>query len=183
MYNHLENTTMAKNVYTHSIDLKRLSIKNAPRDEFSAKVASIEYRGYDVEQCSDGRKIVITKPGGKSAYGRPKKEDILVFIYNPDNDSLWQISHKQILDDITAKCAESAEEGKKLIALLERTFNGEDPDDFISEILALSFKTGEKPEELIKAYKWIWAQEDVNYPKGEGRRMSWKSYEDLLSKL
>ena len=39
------------------------------------KLIDLPYRGYEVEELSDGRKIVITKPGGKSVYGRPKKED------------------------------------------------------------------------------------------------------------
>ena len=95
---------MAKNVYSHSIDLKKINLRNAPRAEFMKQVAAIEYRGYEVEQCDDGRNIVITKPGGKSVYGHPKKEDILVFIYDPSKTSLWQISHKQILEDVTAKC-------------------------------------------------------------------------------
>ena len=54
---------MAKNVYSHSIDLKTLTITNAPREVFAEKVIGIGYRGYEVEQCDDGRKIVITKPG------------------------------------------------------------------------------------------------------------------------
>ncbi len=174
---------MAKNIYSHSIDLKKLDIKNAPREEFAEKVMAIEYRGYEVEQCDDGRKIVITKPGGKSVYGHPKKEDMLVFIYSPEDNSLWQISHQQILDDITAKCEEDSAEGKKLISLLERTLNGEEPNDFIDDIRALSFQTGEQSEALIKAYKWIWGQEDVNYPNGEGRFMSWAAYKDLLKTL
>lgn len=174
---------MAKNIYSHSIDLKRLAIKNAPRQVFAQQIINIEYRGYEVEQCDDGRKIVITKPGGKSVFGHPKKEDILVFIYNPQNNELWQISHKQILEDVTAKCAENPPEGKKLIALLERTLNGEEPNNFISDIRSLSFQTGEHPEELIKAYKWIWGQEDVNYPNGQGRLMSWEAYEELLKSL
>lgn len=174
---------MAKNIYSHSIDLKKLDIRNAPRKEFAEKVIAIEYRGYEVEQCDDGRKIVITKPGGKSVFGRPKKEDILVFIYTPDDNSLWQISHQQILDDVTAKCKENSTEGKKLISLLERTLNGEEPNDFIDAIRALSFQTGEKSEALIKAYKWIWGQEDVNYPNGEGRLMSWAAYKELLKTL
>lgn len=174
----------AKNIYVHSIDLAPLNIKNAPREEFAEKVRKIEYRGYEVEQCDDGRKIVITKPGGKKAkYGIPLKEDILVFIYNPNNNSLWQISHQQILDDIMAKCEENPAEGKKLIALLERTLRGEEPNDFIADIRSLSFQTGEKPEELIKAYKWIWGQEDVNYPNGDGRFMSWGAYEELRKNL
>ena len=174
---------MAKNVYSHSIDLKKLTITNAPREEFAEKVIGIEYRGYEVEQCDDGRKIVITKPGGKSVFGHPKKEDIQVFIYNPENSELWQISHKQILEDVTAKCEENPEEGKKLIALLEKTLNGEEPNDFIADIRNLSFQTGEHPEELIKAYKWIWGQEDVNYPNGEGRLLSWGAYKELLESL
>lgn len=174
---------MAKNVYSHTIDLKKLNICNAPREEFAEKVIAIEYRGYEVEQCDDGRKIVITKPGGKSVFGRPKKEDILVFIFDPSDNSLWQISHQQILDDVTAKCEENPAEGKKLIALLERTLKGEEPNDFIADIRALSFQSGEKSEELIKAYKWIWGQEDVNYPNGEGRFLSWAAYEELLKNL
>lgn len=174
---------MAKNIYSHSIDLRKLNISNAPREEFAQKIVDIEYRGYEVEQCEDGRKVVITKPGGKSVYGHPKKEDILVFIYNPENSELWQISHKQILEDIKSKCEENPEEGRKLIALLEKTLNGEEPTDFLTDILNLSFQVGERPEELIKAYKWIWGQEDVNYPNGEGRFMSWEAYKELLASL
>ena len=55
---------MAKNIYSHTIDLKELNVRNAPREEFAKQVIAIEYRGYEVEQCEDGRKIVITKPGG-----------------------------------------------------------------------------------------------------------------------
>lgn len=174
---------MAKNIYSHTIDLKKLNIRNAPREEFAEKVIAVEYRGYEVEQCDDGRKIVITKPGGKRVFGYPKKEDILVFIFNPNDNSLWQISHQQILDDVTAKCKENPTEGKNLIALLKRTLDGDEPDDFIDDIRKLSFKSGDRPEELIKAYKWIWGQEDVNYPNGDGRFLSWKAYEELLKNL
>ena len=174
---------MAKNVYSHTIDLKKLNIRNAPREEFAEKVIAIEYRGYEVEQCDDGRKIVITKPGGKRVYGSPKKEDILVFIFDSRNNSLWQISHPQILNDVTAKCKENPAEGKRLIALLERTLWGEEPNDFIADIRSLSFQTGEKPEELIHAHKWIWGQEDVNYPNGNGRFLSWGAYEELRKNL
>ena len=67
--------------------------------------------------------------------------------------------------------------------LLEKTLNGEEPSDFIEEINNLKFQNGESPESLIKAYKWIWGQEDVNYPNGEGRKMSWKGIEELKNKL
>lgn len=172
-----------KNYYKHSIDLKKLVIKNDTRENFVRKLEQIEYRGYEVEQLADGRKIVITKPGGKSVYGRPKKEDFLVFIFQPKENGLWQITHKQILEDLYLKSEESTEETLKLITLLERTLNGEEPDNFIDEISALKFQNGESPESLIKAYKWIWGQEDVNYPKGKGRNMSWENIEELKNKI
>ena len=98
---------MKKNYYTHSIDLKKIETKNKPRKEFVKILEKIEYRGYEVEQLKNGNKIVITKPGGKSVYGRPKKEDFLVFIYNPKESGLWQITHKQIFQDIEEKSQEN----------------------------------------------------------------------------
>lgn len=172
-----------KNIYKHTIELKKIHVENTDKKTFSQNLIDLPYRGYEVEDISDGRKIVITKPGGKSVYGRPKKEDFLVFIYNSEDDSLWQISHNQILEDVSNKVQENKEEAKKFLFLMERTFNGEEPDDFIDEIKKLRFSSGESPEALIKAYKWIWGQEDVNYPAGEGRLMSWKIYQEIISKL
>lgn len=172
-----------KNYYKHTIDLKKIEVRNDIKVNFVQKLEDIEYRGYEVEQLADGRKIVITKPGGKSVYGRPKKEDFLVFIFEPNENGLWQITHGQILDDLYLKSKESITETLKLIRLLERTLKGEEPNDFLDEIFALNFQNGENPESLIKVYKWIWGQEDVNYPNGEGRKMSWNAIEELRKKL
>lgn len=172
-----------KNNYTHKIDLKKIKIRNNTIDNFRLCLEEIEYRGYEVEQLNDNRKIVITKPGGKSIYGRPKKEDFLVYIFNEVDNTLWQITHKQILEDLYAKSKEDAIKTLELIDLLERTFKGEEPEDFIDNILLLKFAEGENPEALIKVYKWIWGQEDVNYPNGEGRKMSWVGIEELKTEL
>ncbi len=174
---------MAKNIYTHSIDLERRTIKNAPREIFAQSLKELPYRGYEVEKIADGTSIVITKPGGKSVYGRPKKEDFLVYIHNPQENTLWQITHKQIFEDIQNKAEEDATQTKQLLSLLERVQNGEDPDDFIDEINALKFNQGELPETFLKVYKWIWGQEDVNYPNGDGRKMSWRSLKEFGNKL
>lgn len=170
-----------KNIYHHNIDLKKIRIENTDKAIFSEKLINLPYRGYEVEELSDGRKIVITKPGGKTIFGRPKKEDFLVFIFDPTNESLWQISHKQILEDIQSKIKENKVEAKKFLLLMEKAYNGEEPDNYIKDICALNFSSGETPEALIKAYKWIWGQEDVNYPNGEGRLMSWKTYQKIIS--
>ena len=66
----------------------------------------------------------------------------------------------------------------ELFKLFEKTYNGEEPNDFIDEIRSLKFSSGESPEALIKTYKWIWGQEDVNYPNKLGRAMSWEGFKN-----
>ena len=172
-----------KNKYNHSIDLQELHIRNMERKAFAQAIIDIKYRGYEVEQLGDGRKIAITKPGGKKAFGRPYKEDIMVFIFDPADNSLWQISHDQILEDVKAKIDEDKRQGKLFLKYLEKTYKGEEPEDFIEEIRKLNFTSGETPEALIKAYKWIWGQEDVNYPTKAGRALSWQGFQELIDSL
>jgi len=62
-----------KNIYTHNIDLKELHIKNAIPKDFAIEIEKIPYRGYEVEDISDGR---------------IRKEDYFVFIYNPTEQTL-----------------------------------------------------------------------------------------------
>jgi hypothetical protein len=174
---------MAKrNIYKHSIDLKHLRIKNAGRTEFAARLEEIPYRGYEVEDISDGRKIVIVKPGGKQAWGKMRKEDFFVFIHNPSEQSLWQITHKQILEDLNQKAGVDPIATIEILKAFERVYKGEDPDDVL-QFARLNNPVGEIPEALLKAYKWIWGQEDVNYPTGKGRDMSWEGIKELLQKL
>lgn len=49
-----------KNLYQHSIDLKKICIDNTDKDSFSQKLMNLPYRGYEVEELPDNRKIVIT---------------------------------------------------------------------------------------------------------------------------
>lgn len=166
---------MKKNIYTHGIELSNLQIKNRPREEFRKLLEKVEYRGYEVEQLADGRRIVITKPGGKFTYGRIRREDFMVWVYNPSDSTLWLITHKDIYNDLEEKGKVNPEEAIKIIDALERIYNGEDPDDVLKSA-KLNNPIGEPPELLLKAYKWIWGQEDCNYPEGKGRAMSWEGW-------
>ncbi|MFC1511627.1 hypothetical protein ACFL5H_00330 [Candidatus Latescibacterota bacterium] len=171
-----------KNIYKHTIDLKQLRIKNAERYEFAQKLEEIPYRGYEVEDISDGRKIVIVKPGGKQAWGKMRKEDFFVFIFNPSEQSLWQITHKQIHEDLKEKAKVDKESTIEILTAFKKVYHGEEPDDILKD-MPLHNPTGENPEALLKAYKWIWGQEDVNYPTGQGRTMSWEGIKELLESL
>jgi len=171
-----------RNIYKHSIDLKQLRIRNTEPNEFAKRLEEVPYRGYEVESITDGRKIVIVKLGGKQAWGKMRKEDFFVFIYNPSEQSLWQITHKQIHEDLKEKAEADKDTTIEILKAFERVYYGEDPDDILKSIV-LNNPTGENPEALLKAYKWIWGQEDVNYPTGQGRAMSWKGLKELLEIL
>jgi len=112
----------------------------------------IKYRGYEVEQLSDGRKIVITKPGGKFTFGKIRREDFMVWVYNPDDLTLWLISHKDIYNELEEKGKINPCETIKIINALEEVFNGKDPEDVLKD-KKLNNPTGEPPEVLLKAYK------------------------------
>ncbi|MBI2100353.1 MAG: hypothetical protein HYT48_03400 [Candidatus Vogelbacteria bacterium] len=162
-----------KNIYTHGIDLTNINIKNAAPEIFRKEVEGIAYRGYKVEDISDGRKIVITKPGGKFVFGSIKREDFMVWIYAPKEKGLYLISHRNVLEDLEAKGLADPQEAIEIIYALERVYRGEDPEDVL-KTATLPNPIGESPEVLLKAYKWIWGQEDANYPDGKGRAMSWE---------
>jgi len=164
-----------KNIYTHDINLEKLSIKNAPSKEFAEIIEKIPYKGYEVESVSDGRKIVIVKPGGKQSFGKIRKEDFFVFIYNPIDKTLWQITHGQIKEYILEKAKTDKQEAIKILRALERVYCGDEPDEVLKTI-KLEIASDVTPEALLKAYKWIWGQEDVNYPTGKGRAMSWEGW-------
>ena len=175
---------MKKNVYKHGIELAHLRIKNKPREEFRKHLEKVKYRGYEVEQLEDGRKIVITKPGGKFVFGKVKREDFMVWVYNPNDSTLWLISHKDIYKDLEEKGKNNPQKTIEIINALEKVFDGEEPDDVLKcTDLNTSIVIGEPTELLLKAYKWIWGQEDCNYPEGEGREMSMKNLRGLRKKL
>jgi len=171
-----------RNIYTHEIELMHLEIRNKPREQFRRLLENVKYRGYEVEELADGRKIVITKPGGKFVFGKVKREDFMVWVYDPRESTLWLISHKDIYNDLEEKGRVNPEETIKIIDALETVFNGEEPSEVL-KLTKLNSPNGESPEVLLKAYKWIWGQEDCNYPEGEGREMSMKGIRELRERL
>ena len=170
--------------YAASIRRVPLSIPNAPREEFRAKLESVPFLGYEVEHLEDGRTICITKPGGKNAYGRMKVHDFMVWVYDDKAKSCWRISHEEIKEDLQGKIQASPTKGKLVIRALKRVCEGEEPDAVLGlgKLAGLrSGLPGEPPDLIVKAYKWIFGQEDCNYPTGEGRDMAMSGILELVS--
>ncbi|MBL7061255.1 MAG: hypothetical protein ISS54_00775 [Dehalococcoidia bacterium] len=158
------------------VKLERCRIKNAPPEEFCKQVIALPQLGYEVEDLSDGRKIVLTKPGGKSV------NDIMVWVYEGPGGTHWRPSHGQIKKDLQLKLSYHKDNGLAIIEALEKVYEGVEPDDILSADPLLARNLPGLPVDLIlKAYKWIWAQEDMNYPppRFEGRAMSMRGIREL----
>ena len=78
-------------------------------------------------------------------------------------------------DDLVEKSQNGKDQTIKLLQAFEQAYIGKEPDEILQK-MEIATSTGESPEVLLKAYKWIWGQEDVNYPTGKGRAMSWEGW-------
>ena len=166
---------MVNKIFKYKVNLIPLSIENKERNAFRNELNSIPYLLYEVESLNNGGKIVINKPGGKRNFGRLSRNDFMVFVYNPQEDDLWLISHGEIADDIAIKYENNPDETILLLKGLYRVCCGEEPDNVIT-ILCLNNTVGIAVETILKVYKWIWGQEDCNYsnPNSAGRWLSMK---------
>lgn len=162
---------MANKIFKYNVNLVPLRIENQEQNGFREKLYDIPYLLYEVEQLSTGEVIAINKPGGKRNFGRLSRDDFMVFIFNPYEQSLWLISHNEISDDIAEKYAYDRNSAEKLIKGLYRVCCGEEPDNVIID-WKLEDTIGIPVETLLKVYKWIWGQEDCNYPNKAGRWLS-----------
>lgn len=158
------------------IKTEEMRIKNAPPSEFREKILQLPLLAYEVETLSNSRKILVTKPGGKSV------DNIMVWVFEGPEESHWRPSHGMIYRDIEQKIAHDKKEGLAVLEALERVYRGKDPEDILAENPELGKNLPGLPTDLIlKAYKWIWVQEDCNYPppRFEGREMSMKELRKL----
>jgi hypothetical protein len=165
--------------YPGTITLFKIEIRNSAPTEFRKRLEALPFLAYHVETLLDRRKVCITKPGGKSPFARMKVNDFMVWIYDEEKSDRWRISHDEIHEDVKLKLKADKRLGSKLVDTMLAVCKGAEPSDIIAqhsfqELLQLP---GLPVDLILKAYKWIWGQEDCNYPTGEGR---WKSMDWIL---
>lgn len=173
---------MASKAFKYKVNLHPLKIGNKEQGAFRNELNEIPYLLYEVEQLADGSKIVINKPGGKrDRWKRLSRDDFMVFIYVPQEESLWLISHKELEEDLLNKNELNPLETTKLIKGLYLVCVGKEPDTVIEE-LRLSNISGIPVDTFLKVYKWIWGQEDCNYNKPEYKGR-WFSMESIFKRF
>ena len=170
---------MSNKIFKYDVNLVKLQIENQEQDAFRDELNNIPYLLYEVENLATGEIIAINKPGGKMNFGSLSRDDFMVFIFNPDEQSLWLISHGEISDDIAEKYDYDKRNALLLIEGLYNVCCGDEPDEVIYR-LRLKDTIGIPVETILKVYKWIWGQEDCNYPTKEGR---WLSMNALLDRF
>jgi hypothetical protein len=149
-------------------------------------LVEVPFLGYEVENLADGRKIIITKPGGKiSRGGQMLVHDFQVWIYNEDTGERWRISHGEIKEDIRMKLEADKTKGKLVIEALKKVHEGVEPETLKSYDKLVESLPGFSLELILKAYKWIFGQEDCNYPppRFQGRDMAMEGILELLSDI
>ncbi|MFQ7317453.1 MAG: hypothetical protein ACLRO0_01625, partial [Massilimicrobiota timonensis] len=85
----------------------------------------------------------------------------------------------EISDDIERKYELDRRNAEMLIEALYRVCCGFEPD-FVLQRIPVEDSVGIPVETILKVYKWIWGQEDCNYPTKEGR---WLSMHALLERF
>ncbi len=170
---------MDNKIFKYNVNLVPLSIENQEQDAFRDELYNIPYLLYEVENLSNGEIIAINKPGGKRNFGRLSRDDFMVFIFNPYEQSLWLISHSEISDDIAEKYDFDRISAVNIVKGLYRVCCGAEPNAVIAD-LQLEDTVGIPVETILKVYKWIWGQEDCNYPTKAGR---WLSMNALLERF
>ena len=172
---------MANKPFRYDAQLVVLNVPNSEQESFRKRLLGIPYLLYEVETLSNGDKIVINKPGGKRNFGRLCRDDFMVFIYHISDNTLWLISHPELFDDIMRKKEYDYNVALEIVHGLCLICCGQEPSDVI-ESLRLSNIVGLPVETIFKVYKWIWGQEDCNYPTKQGRWLSMNAILEAFGK-
>jgi len=134
------------------------------KTEYRKKGKGVVFR-YPVEHLSNDQLLYIVRPGHK------KNFDFKVDVAT--SYGLGSGSHKEIALDLRKKNSKNPRKFKKLWQAIADIYHCKESDiDVISKKrvgLKRPFKSGAKPELLLKVIKWLFIMEDIVYWDNEGR--------------
>jgi len=118
---------------------------------------------YYVETLADGRRIYLLRPTWKN-----KGIDFQVCVEKMKDGKDAKPSHQDVFNDLNLKTKEDSEKEKRLLKLIDRVWNCEDPEDILKDN-HLEFKSGYSVEMLLKIVKWLFIEQDITYWNYDGR--------------
>jgi len=134
------------------------------KTEYRKKGKGVVFR-YPVENLPDGQVLYIVRPGHKKNFDF--KVDVVI------NYGFGNGSHEEIALDLRKKNLKNPKKFKKLWQAIAEIYHCKENDvDVILKTrggLKRPFKSGGKPEPLLKVIKWLFIMEDIVYWDNEGR--------------
>ncbi len=128
---------------------------------------------YNVEKLRDGGRIFLLKPTFLN-----KGIDFQVWVEGMKNGKDARPSHSDVFNDLKIKKKEDLKEFPKLMTLIERVWNCEEPD-VILKSSNLQFREGFSIELLLKILKWLFIEQDITYWNYDGRGMLKQAIDDV----
>ncbi len=139
-------------------------LPNGPFDTFPRATLALGDGVHLVERLLDGRYVGVTKPGYKGTH------DFSVALFERDRETRGRaLSHVDMLHDFHRALMADHRLGLQFIDHAFEVFGGAEPPERLPSV-----ETAHAPDFILKSLKWIWAQEDVNYPmpRLQGRKMA-----------
>jgi hypothetical protein len=135
-----------------------------------------KYR-YNVEWLDSGDRVYLTRPAVLSkGFDFVIHVENHVFAHGKDNPA-----HEDIKADLKSKKQANPEHAAKLLSLIERVFQCEDPQDFRAEYQTLKFADGLSSEVILKVVKWFFIEQDIRFWNWSGRHMFMNAARESLS--
>lgn len=142
---------------------------------------------YDVERLADGRSIYLKRPTRNAGF------DFQVWVekidgYKDGKPSYYTKEEKNqkkkpkkydLLEDLKGKKKKNSQLYSKLLRMIERVGNCEDPKNILTKPRKLDFKKGYSTEMLLKSFKWLFIEQDIRYWNYTGRKMLLKAIKKI----
>lgn len=136
----------------------------AVADMWLSEEENSRYR-YDVETCSNGKKIYLTRPAGLNN-GFDFQVELEGF-----HRASKRPSHADIVEDLKLKKAQSLSEYVRFRGVIDSVYECDEPDTLLAAQPNFAFGVGLPEDCLLKILKWLFIEQDLTYWNGQGRRM------------
>ena len=131
---------------------------------------------YFVEQLNNGKKVYLKRPANLH-----NGFDFVICVeninFNTNGRRRDYPTHDDVINDLSAKRAESQTEYDKLFTLMEQIYLCNDID--YTEVGSFTFTTGYPCDLILKVLKWLFIEQDIRYWNYSGRDMLWSGIRNI----
>ncbi len=168
---------------------RTLNVDGLSRDQVRQKILQTwieedpgvgQYR-YDVENCLDGSKIYLLRPGrlNKGCDFVIVSEKFLKFKNGNDKPP----KHSDVFMLLASFIRGNKDMAKAFHDAAQEVYHCLKPDDVMGKFFILKTVPDCKVERSLKLLKWMWIEQDITYWTKQGRAMLWNALCDFTKKV